>query len=239
MYAASQIFNTTIYVHQLDSPRFVLTAENSPKTIHLSYHGEYHYNSLRSLSSGGSISEVPPVETHAPSSTFISQTAAKEAIVSSAVRWVSMETVQYALKLTDFDVNLAIEMLMTDSEDTIRSIYYATTNDDNGGNDSCDIYRDSRAETVETSSIISNKSNGVSITKKGKSNVNVNADIHMEKGQGKDKHTRSTSNQQQQDRAISKKDKRKLKKEPLANSQKNASRDDDKNANKRGDEILI
>jgi OTU domain-containing protein 3 len=55
LYAASQILKLNIHVHQLDAPQFLLSApilsSNNGRTptrnIHISYHGEYHYNSLR------------------------------------------------------------------------------------------------------------------------------------------------------------------------------------------------
>jgi OTU domain-containing protein 3 len=55
LYAASQVLNVNIHVHQLDAPQFLLPASGSGKNptirdIHLSYHGEYHYNSLKPIS---------------------------------------------------------------------------------------------------------------------------------------------------------------------------------------------
>lgn len=54
LFAASQVFNLNIHVHQLDAPQFLLPASGLGKNptireIHLSYHGEYHYNSLNSI----------------------------------------------------------------------------------------------------------------------------------------------------------------------------------------------
>jgi OTU domain-containing protein 3 len=54
LYAASQVLNVNIHVHQLDAPQFLLPASGRGKNptirdIHLSYHGEYHYNSLKPL----------------------------------------------------------------------------------------------------------------------------------------------------------------------------------------------
>lgn len=52
LFAASCCYNANIFVYQLQTPRWVLPAPDgvSPSdaaTINLSYHGEYHYNSLR------------------------------------------------------------------------------------------------------------------------------------------------------------------------------------------------
>jgi OTU domain-containing protein 3 len=52
LYAASQTFRVNIVVHQADylqAPRFVLQCEEATRDIHLSYHGDCHYNSVRSV----------------------------------------------------------------------------------------------------------------------------------------------------------------------------------------------
>lgn len=49
LYAAAQAFRVNIYVHESNGPRFVLNGERAVRNIHLSYHGEYHYNSIRKL----------------------------------------------------------------------------------------------------------------------------------------------------------------------------------------------
>jgi OTU domain-containing protein 3 len=55
LFAASQILHINIHVHQLEAPQFLLAAPSSMarnpiRNIHISYHGEYHYNSLRPTS---------------------------------------------------------------------------------------------------------------------------------------------------------------------------------------------
>lgn len=42
-----------IIVHQLKAPRFFIACEKARLTIHLSYHGEYHYNSVRATADDG------------------------------------------------------------------------------------------------------------------------------------------------------------------------------------------
>ena len=54
MYAASQCFKVNIVVHQVCAPRYILQYESlvygeTVKDIHISYHGECHYNSVRVL----------------------------------------------------------------------------------------------------------------------------------------------------------------------------------------------
>ena len=56
LYAASQTFRVNIVVHQADyvhAPRFVLQCEEATRDIHLSYHGDCHYNSVRSVQDVG------------------------------------------------------------------------------------------------------------------------------------------------------------------------------------------
>jgi uncharacterized protein YozE (UPF0346 family) len=48
LHAASQCLQINIYVHQVDAPRYILTCKDASMDIHLSYHGECHYNSVRS-----------------------------------------------------------------------------------------------------------------------------------------------------------------------------------------------
>jgi len=53
LYAASQCLNISIVIHQLDAPNYVIQAadvqRNGHREIHLSYHGECHYNSVHAI----------------------------------------------------------------------------------------------------------------------------------------------------------------------------------------------
>ncbi len=51
LYAAAQLYNVDIVVHQWDAPKYVINGcANAPKTlITLSYHGDCHYNSIIAL----------------------------------------------------------------------------------------------------------------------------------------------------------------------------------------------
>ena len=49
LYAAAQVYAVNIYVHQVDGPRFIVAGDSAKRNIHLSYHGEYHYNSVRAV----------------------------------------------------------------------------------------------------------------------------------------------------------------------------------------------
>ena len=47
LYAASQCLGVNIYVHQVHTPTYIISSEKATKDIHISYHGECHYNSVR------------------------------------------------------------------------------------------------------------------------------------------------------------------------------------------------
>jgi len=54
IYAASQCLHSNIIIHQYGSPMLITTYEPAPgirssKSIHLSYHGSMHYNSVRAV----------------------------------------------------------------------------------------------------------------------------------------------------------------------------------------------
>ena len=51
LYAASQSLHVNIVVHQCSdtAPRFILSCDTATRDIHLSYHGECHYNSVHHL----------------------------------------------------------------------------------------------------------------------------------------------------------------------------------------------
>uniref|UniRef100_A0A7S3JRN2 OTU domain-containing protein n=1 Tax=Aureoumbra lagunensis TaxID=44058 RepID=A0A7S3JRN2_9STRA len=48
LYAASQMYRCNIVIHQLQAPRLEILCPNVSRTLHLSYHGESHYNSVKS-----------------------------------------------------------------------------------------------------------------------------------------------------------------------------------------------
>ncbi|CAM9588873.1 unnamed protein product [Chrysoparadoxa australica] len=53
LYAASQLWQVNIIVHQLSAPRLEILQENAAQSLHLSYHGESHYNSVRMEADNG------------------------------------------------------------------------------------------------------------------------------------------------------------------------------------------
>lgn len=67
-----------IVVHQFRAPRFFIPFEKARRTIHLSYHGDQHYNSVRALSDEG---DGPPaaIALQAPASVAQSRDTKKSA----------------------------------------------------------------------------------------------------------------------------------------------------------------
>ena len=59
--AAANHFKVHIIVHQLNAPRLEIRSEASDvrRTAHLSYHGESHYNSVRSVDDSGASGDAP------------------------------------------------------------------------------------------------------------------------------------------------------------------------------------
>lgn len=48
-----------VVVHQFKAPRFFIPFEKARLTIHLSYHGDYHYNSVRAVADDGGGPALP------------------------------------------------------------------------------------------------------------------------------------------------------------------------------------
>lgn len=48
-----------VVVHQFKAPRFFIPCEKAALTIHLSYHGEHHYNSVRAIGDEGNGRAMP------------------------------------------------------------------------------------------------------------------------------------------------------------------------------------
>lgn len=116
--AAAQSLNVNIFVHQVDSPTYVIRSESqNAHNIHLSYHGGCHYNSVRALDDDRydtpachQASSSTSVSCSESTSRNIDETAAK---VSLAVPWACSKDVQTALRITQGEVDAAIEVLMS------------------------------------------------------------------------------------------------------------------------------
>ena len=100
IYAASQCFHINIVIHQFEAACLVTTYEDSTgrresKSIHLSYHGEMHYNSVTRIDD--SSTGIPrPIDLH----TSLPARAESEASVQKvkqAVPWSDETDIRYAL----------------------------------------------------------------------------------------------------------------------------------------------
>jgi hypothetical protein len=130
LYAASQVLGVNIVVHQVNAARFILNSEMpAARDIHLSYHGEVHYNSVRSihdpdipnqpameinLNRGiSSASEKMNTSSSNSSSTSSSRYDRAVDIVQNALPYLDMTDIQRALELVDNNVDDAIELLIS------------------------------------------------------------------------------------------------------------------------------
>lgn len=121
LYAASQCFDTNIVIHQLNSPDYIIQANslksNSATTIHLSYHGECHYNSVIMIdhARGG----VDDADATASVTTATADKRGRKFndgvidLVALSVPWVDREYVMSALSSNEGDVDAAVDWLCT------------------------------------------------------------------------------------------------------------------------------
>jgi len=75
--AAAQCLNVNIFVHQVDSPTYVIRSESATgaRDIHLSYHGGCHYNSVRTLDDDRYDSPAQHHQVQSSSTSFSSSSA--------------------------------------------------------------------------------------------------------------------------------------------------------------------
>ena len=126
LFAASQLFAVNVVVHQADAarPRYVLRCDHARRDIHLSYHGDCHYNSVRSVGDDGTRmgpaaairldgldTGLAAASSSASSSTSSSATVDEQAVLR-CVPWQPLEDVRRALRRAEGDVDAAVELLM-------------------------------------------------------------------------------------------------------------------------------
>lgn len=116
LYAASQCFDTNIVIHQLNSPDYIIQANsvksNSTTTIHLSYHGECHYNSVIMIDHiRGGDADADVNGTADKSEREFNDRVID--LVALSVPWVDRENVMSALSSNDGDVDAAVDWLCT------------------------------------------------------------------------------------------------------------------------------
>ncbi|KAJ1449439.1 hypothetical protein M885DRAFT_572743, partial [Pelagophyceae sp. CCMP2097] len=122
--AASQVFKVHIVVHQLRAPRLELRCDDKAKrTLHLSFHGEEHYNSVRRQDDAGgaaplSLPHLPPLPRPGGPSPF--------ELVERACPWALAARIREALRCASDSVDGAVERLASSSR------VVATDEDDDG-----------------------------------------------------------------------------------------------------------
>ena len=123
LYAASQHFSINIIIHQFNAARFEMHAPNpnyAKATIHLSYHGENHYNSVRAQDDHGS-GPAEPINLGGGSAGGRAGAGAAEAeepatdeevLVLRSVPSVPLSVIRTVLTEVGGDASLAIELLI-------------------------------------------------------------------------------------------------------------------------------
>lgn len=183
LYAAAQCLEVNIVVHQVDAPRFIILCESGgTRDIHISYHGEVHYNSVRLISDDDE-GPADPINLNG-SLNDQGQSLRKTLthpllhIVQKALPWASEDDILMSLKLSNDDVDEAIERIMTDPD---------------GFKDQRAMFADTLSESTDYTSTIdvaASTHQGVivfsdsSLTCTGSGNVNPRDDIinfHMTK----------------------------------------------------------
>jgi len=165
LYAASQCLRVNIFVHQVGAPRFILACDLATRDIHISYHGECHYNSVRKLDDVSEPGGAKPVQlgTALPS-LALKQDTSVAAKVAKAVPWVSADQISQALNLVDDNAELAIEMLVANPEilEAISDIELA----DQAVEDSTSLATAGAQSTLRTSCDGDTASKSITATKK-------------------------------------------------------------------------
>ncbi|KAJ8602496.1 hypothetical protein CTAYLR_001246 [Chrysophaeum taylorii] len=108
MVAASMLFKSHVVVHQLSSPRYEIRCRGATRTLHLSFHGESHYNSVRLLDDPGlgrPPKGLPHLETDDDGPT-------PEETLSRAAPWAPVAAVRAALAATDASIDDSVELLV-------------------------------------------------------------------------------------------------------------------------------
>ena len=109
LYAASQALQVDITIYQLDAPCYSLKGSDTGKlqNISLSYHGECHYNSVRTVDVGETASLRIENTTTKVSTTL----TPSEQTVANALNWAKVDDIKLALELMNDDTDEAIDFL--------------------------------------------------------------------------------------------------------------------------------
>lgn len=113
LHAACQCLLINVFVHQVDGPRYILRCDDTSlacRTLHLSYHGDCHYNSVRRRDDPDVGNRPLPIEVSDFQVSFNEDDPA--ARVRRALPWVSTDNIAFALESCEDSVDEAIDMLM-------------------------------------------------------------------------------------------------------------------------------
>lgn len=165
LYAAGQCLHVDIYVHQVNAPRFVFLCETAKRSIHISFHGECHYNSVRLISDDTfdqpccnfvlpSSSSSSVVDSNDDTNNLNNSNNNGKAIAVSkmiktdnkssnklidiivlSVPWVTVQDIQTALEMSENDVEDAIEILMSNPQGFSKTESPQTKDDESDVND--------------------------------------------------------------------------------------------------------
>ena len=124
LYAASQCFDTNIVIHQLNSPDYILEAKsvksNSTTTIHLSYHGDCHYNSVIMIDHiRGDDADADVNGTVEKSERELNDVNSKECEIGTGT--IMEESANYA-KTTDDDLNYEVNAQDIQAMDEVLTV---------------------------------------------------------------------------------------------------------------------
>lgn len=120
LFAASCCFNANIFVYQLQTPRWVLPSPDNLDTtaavsVNLSYHGDYHYNSLRrsvSLKDSDQASDMLGIVRQQQSKGNTSSSMVKRDLleqIQETLPWISAANAATSLEHCEYDFLKAIE----------------------------------------------------------------------------------------------------------------------------------
>jgi OTU domain-containing protein 3 len=141
LYAAAQVLACTIVVHQVDAPRYIIECEDlkSQRKIHISYHGECHYNSVRNITDGNSLAAALPIDltrvavvsvkSDTSPTNISTHSSDKQKLVLQAIPWATANDILAALELASDEVSDAIEMLVSNPNGLVDMLNCLKVND--------------------------------------------------------------------------------------------------------------
>ena len=113
LYAAAEALEANFIIHQFEGPRMLLQSTAPKRTLHISYHGEMHYNSVRALSDPAVTGKpAQRIVLNTPSSNTEESGSSAAELVRLSVPSASEEDIRRTLRDTGGDGDAAIELLI-------------------------------------------------------------------------------------------------------------------------------